>query len=73
MTFLLPFHLAGGAALGVALRNIIQERFNLSSIPRNGFLLVWGIMFGGLLAGLIFGGVGGLLTVGGVWMLLRGR
>jgi hypothetical protein len=63
LLFLLPFHLGGGAALGVALRNIVKERVKLSSITRNGFLLMWGSMFGGL--PLVFG-----LSMGTAWFFL---
>jgi hypothetical protein len=67
LAFLLPFHLGGGAALGIALRSIFKDGFKPSSIAHNGFLLVWGGMFGGL--PLVFGltmGSGGffLLEVG---------
>jgi hypothetical protein len=63
LVFLLPFHLGGGAALGVALRGIYKEGFKLSSIAENGFFLVWGSMFGGL--PLVFG-----LTMGSAWFFL---
>lgn len=53
MVFLLPFHIGGGAALGIALRKIFGGGFKLSNLPGTGFLLLWGSMFGGI--PLIFG------------------
>jgi hypothetical protein len=63
LAFLLPFHVAGGAALGVALHRIIQGRSRLPNLAGSGFLLVWGSMFGGL--PLVFG-----LTMGSGWIVL---
>ncbi len=63
LLFLLPFHLGGGAALGIALRGIVKDGISVSSIVRNGFLLVWGGMFGGL--PLVFG-----LSLGSHWFFL---
>jgi hypothetical protein len=48
LAFLLPFHVTGGAAVGVALRGVLQDDFALSNVFRQGFLLVWGLMFGGI-------------------------
>jgi hypothetical protein len=48
MAFLLPFHVAGGAALGAALRRSVQGGFAFSNLRTNGLLLVWGAMFGGI-------------------------
>lgn len=62
MAFLLPFHLGGGLALGIALRRLVQGGFKLSNLTGNGFLLVWGAMFGGL--PLLFG-----LTAGPAWFV----
>ena len=39
MAFLLPFHVAGGAALGVALRRLVQDGLTLSNLASNLFLL----------------------------------
>ena len=61
--FLLPFHLGGGVALGVALRSMLQGGFKFSNLSGNGFLLAWGAMFGGL--PLIFG-----LTAGPTWFVV---
>lgn len=63
MVFLLPFHVGGGVALGIALRRMIQGHFKLSSLAGSGFLLLWGSMFGGL--PLVFG-----LTAGSAWFFL---
>jgi hypothetical protein len=62
MAFLLPFHLGGGVALGVALRRIVQGGFKFSSLAGNGFLLLWGAVFGGL--PLLFG-----LAAGPSWFV----
>lgn len=51
--FLLPFHVMGGAAVGIAVRRMIQNGFKLTNLTGNGFLLLWGSMFGGI--PLIFG------------------
>jgi len=51
--FLLPFHVMGGVALGIAARRVIQNGFKLTNLVGNGFLLLWGSMFGGI--PLIFG------------------
>jgi hypothetical protein len=56
LVFLLPFHLGGGAALGSALRRMVQDGFKLSGLIQNGFLILWGTMFGGL--PLVFGLMG---------------
>ena len=63
MAFLLPFHIGGGAALGIALRRIIQDGLKLSSLAGNGFFLLWGSMFGGL--PLVFG-----LVSGSAWLVV---
>jgi hypothetical protein len=63
MAFLLPFHLGGGVALGIVLHRMMQGGFKFSNIAGNGFLLVWGAMFGGL--PLLFG-----LTAGPSWLVL---
>lgn len=60
IAFLLPFHLGGGVALGIALHRMMQGGFKFSNLAGNGFLLVWGAMFGGL--PLLFG-----LTAGPSW------
>jgi len=62
MAFLLPFHLGGGVALGIALRQLFRQPFKLSNLGDNGFLLLWGSMFGGL--PLVFG-----LTAGVAWFV----
>jgi hypothetical protein len=63
LAFLLPFHVGGGVAIGVALRRIFQDGFALSKVFRQGFLLVWGSMFGGIpLAFGISEGVGWLVV-----------
>jgi hypothetical protein len=51
--FLLPFHIGGGAAIGVALHRAFEGGFSCSDVFANGFLLLWGIMFGGI--PLVFG------------------
>jgi hypothetical protein len=51
--FLLPFHVIGGVAVGIAARRVIQSGFKLTSLASNAFLLLWGGMFGGM--PLIFG------------------
>jgi hypothetical protein len=48
VAFLLPFHIGGGAALGIALRKVFQNGFSLSNLVTNGFLILWGILFGGI-------------------------
>lgn len=48
MAFLLPFHALGGAAVGIAVRRAISNGFQLTSLADNGFLLLWGGMFGGM-------------------------
>lgn len=48
LSLVAPFHVAGGAALGIALRNLFQDGFKLSGIFQQGFFLVWGSMFGGI-------------------------
>lgn len=53
LIFLLPFHIAGGAAIGVALRRVTQDGFGCSGFLQNTFLLLWGALFGGL--PLVFG------------------
>lgn len=55
--FLLPFHVLGGAALGIAAHRVIQNGFKLTNLVGNGFLLLWGSMFGGipLIFGLVMG------------------
>ena len=63
LTFLLPFHMGGGVALGIALHRLMQDGFTFSNLTDNGFLLIWGMMFGGL--PLLFG-----LAVGPAWFML---
>lgn len=46
--FLLPFHVLGGAALGIALGRVIRNGFKLKNLVGNGFLFLWGGMFGGI-------------------------
>ena len=48
LAFLFPFHLLGGAAVGIVLRKLIDNGFKLTSLADNGFLLLWGGMFGGI-------------------------
>jgi hypothetical protein len=48
LAFLLPFHVGGGAALGVALHNTFKGGFSCSGVFQNGFLFLWGAMFGGI-------------------------
>lgn len=48
LAFLLPFHVGGGAALGIALRRFAQEGFKPMGLLRNAFLLLWGSVFGGM-------------------------
>lgn len=62
IAFLLPFHVGGGAALGIALRRIFSGGFKLSNLAGNGFLLVWGATFGGI--PLLFG-----LSSGMAWFV----
>lgn len=45
LVFLALFHLLGGGALGVALRNIVRDR---QGCRDQAFLLIWGATFGGL-------------------------
>ncbi len=63
MAFLLPFHLIGGAALGAAIRGLFEGGFEFGKIAQNGFLLIWGAMFGGIpfVFGLTLGSGGFLL------------
>ena len=63
VAFLLPFHVAGGAAIGAALHRIIQTGFAPRHIRDNFFLLLWGVLFGGL--PLVFG-----LTAGVSWTVI---
>jgi hypothetical protein len=63
LAFLLPFHLGGGVALGVAFHRMIKDGFGFSSLTGNGFMLVWGLMFGGI--PLLFG-----FTTGPSWFVL---
>jgi hypothetical protein len=62
LTFLLPFHVTGGAVVGVAMKRVFSDGFKLSNIGANGFLLLWGLIFGG--APLVFG-----LSVGLGWFV----
>lgn len=62
LSLLVPFHVAGGAALGIALRNLFQGGFKPSKIFQHGFFLVWGSMFGGI--PLAFG-----LALGAGWVI----
>jgi hypothetical protein len=48
LVFLLPFHVGGGVAVGLALAKVIEEGRGLSALFANGFLLLWGVMFGGI-------------------------
>jgi hypothetical protein len=48
LAFLLPFHVGGGAAVGVALAKAIKEGPGLSALFSDGFLLLWGVVFGGM-------------------------
>jgi len=48
LAFLLPFHIGGGAAVGVALRRMVHGGFSFSGCTSNAFLVVWGVMFGGI-------------------------
>ncbi|MGD2207625.1 MAG: hypothetical protein PVH17_12700 [Anaerolineae bacterium] len=63
IAFLLPFHVGGGAAVGVALRRIVDGGSGFQRLLRGGFLLLWGVVFGGL--PLMFG-----LTVKPGWFVL---
>jgi len=63
IAFLMPFHVAGGAAIGAALHRIIQAGLSPRHIRDNFFLLLWGVLFGGL--PLVFG-----LTAGGDWVVV---
>ena len=63
IAFLLPFHLGGGVALGIALHRMMQGGFRFSNLAGNGFLVIWGAMFGGL--PLLFG-----LTAAPSWFVL---
>ena len=48
LAYLLPFHIGGGAALGVALRRTFQDGLSLSGCTSNAFFFVWGALFGGI-------------------------
>lgn len=48
LAFLFPFHVLGGAAVGFVVRRVIESGFKLTSLTGNGFMLLWGAMFGGL-------------------------
>jgi hypothetical protein len=63
VVFLLPFHVGGGAALGVALRRTVQKGFSLANLVANVFFVIWGAMFGGI--PLVFG-----LGLGTPWLFL---
>jgi hypothetical protein len=63
VAFLLPFHVAGGAAIGAALRRAFQGGFSLSKLLSSAFLFVWGTIFGGV--PLVFG-----LAMGQAWFIL---
>jgi hypothetical protein len=62
VAFLFPFHILGGAAIGIAVRRVIENGFKLKNLTGNGFLLLWGGMFGGI--PLLFG-----LAMGPGWFL----
>ncbi len=58
--FLLPFHIGGGAAIGIALHRLFRGGIRSGSLGNNVFLLIWGLLFGGM--PLVFGlGQGRLL------------
>ena len=63
IAFLMPFHVGGGVAIGVALHRIIQAGFALRQFRDDFFLLLWGVLFGGL--PLVFG-----LTAGASWVIV---
>ena len=63
VAFLLPFHIAGGAAIGAALRRAFQGGFSVGKLLSNAFLLLWGSIFGGV--PLVFG-----LATGQAWFVL---
>ena len=46
--FLFPFHVLGGAALGIAVGRVVRNGFKLRNLVGNGFLILWGSMFGGI-------------------------
>jgi len=53
LAFLLPFHVGGGAAIGVALHRLFRGGIRLDGLGNNAFLLIWGLLFGGM--PLVFG------------------
>jgi len=53
LAFLLPFHIGGGAAIGVALHHTFKDGFSCSGLFASGFLFLWGALFGGI--PLVFG------------------
>lgn len=63
VAFLLPFHVAGGAAIGAGLRRAFQGGFGLDKLLSSAFLLLWGSIFGGV--PLAFG-----LAMGHAWFVL---
>ena len=62
IAFMMPFHVAGGAAIGAVVHKINSDESTLRAIRNNAFLLLWGALFGGM--PLVFG-----LTAGSLWVL----
>ena len=63
VAFMMPFHVAGGAAIGAALHKIIGDGVTLRTIRDNAFLFLWGALFGGM--PLVFA-----LAAGSIWVIV---